>query len=325
MVRSPVILFAARAALFVALQCGICAMLVRLTYRSNQDGYMSATIDKHARLDALRGERRLFVAGGSASAFGFDSGAIEAATGRKVVNVGLHAELGLPFILAEAESAVVPGDVVWLSPELHLFNKQWEVTEVLCACLCARPAGVADLRHAPLKPLLDHGPQQFAGHVVRAAVRWLRDGGPATLGLYRRSAFDERGDFVAHVGRQPVRPLDLKGDGSTQPEDRFRASLATLRRVVRACEQKGAEVRIVLPPVHEEVFRRSGGNVEEVVAALEREFPGRLIEGLAAAVEPDDHFFDTSLHLTREAATARTKRLLSAAGLAGGEASGAAR
>jgi hypothetical protein len=295
-----------------------------LTYRSNQDGYMAATIDKHARLDAIRGQRRLLVAGGSASVFGFDSGEIEAATGRKVANVGLHAELGLPFILAEAESAVGPGDVVWLSPELHLFNKQWEVTEVLCAWLCARPAGLAYLRHAPLKPLLDHGPQQFAGHVVRAAVKRLREGA-AALGLYRRSAFDERGDFVAHVGREPVRPLDLSGYSSTQPEDRFRASLATLRRVVRACEQKGAEVRIVLPPVHEEVFRRSGKNVEEVVAAIEREFPGRLIEGLSAAIEPDDHFFDMSLHLNREAATARTKRLLAAAGLAGGEASGAGR
>jgi hypothetical protein len=114
MVRSPVILFAARAALFVALQCGICAMLVRLTYRSNQDGYMAATIDKHARLDALRGERRLFVAGGSASAFGFDSGAIEAATGRKVVNVGLHAELGLPFILLGLLFRQAAGTLAWV-------------------------------------------------------------------------------------------------------------------------------------------------------------------------------------------------------------------
>ena len=71
MLRSPVVVFAARAALFLALQCGICAALVPLAYRHERAGYMAATIDKHARLDAQRGARRLFIAGGSSAAFGF--------------------------------------------------------------------------------------------------------------------------------------------------------------------------------------------------------------------------------------------------------------
>jgi len=320
MLRSPVVVFAARAALFLALQCGICAALVPLAYRREQRDYLAATIDKHARLDAQRGARRLFIAGGSTAAFGFDSAAIEAATGRAVTNLGLHAALGLPFILAEAESAAGPGDVVWLSPEFHFYWREPALSEEMWAYLCARPAGFADLRYEPVKTLLDHGPFQFAGHVARAVVPWLRFGTKPAGKLFARASFEEHGDMVAHVGEQPTRPLKLETDVAPIDENRLRASLRLLTWVVRSCEEKGAEVRIVLPALHEEVVRGFGGRVERVVAELERAFPGQVIGDAGSVAEPDDHFFDTPLHLTREAAKARTQRVLAAAGIVGGEA-----
>lgn len=316
MPRSPIVGFAARAALFVALQCGICAALMPAAFRHERGGYLAATIDKHARLEATRGERRLLEAGGSAAAFGFDSAAVERATGRKTTNLALHAGLGLPVILAEAESAAGPGDVVWLSPEFHFYWIDPALSEELWAYLVARPAGLVDLRHVPVKTLLDHGPFQFAGHVARAAVKWLRKGEAPKGPLYARSAFEEHGDFVGHVGREPPRPLDLYADGSPLPEAKLQRALATLERVVRGIETKGAEARIVPPALHEEVFRGFGGRVERVLAELERRFPGRVIGDVGLVPAPDDHFFDTPLHLTREAAVARTQRVLEAAGAA---------
>jgi hypothetical protein len=310
MLRSPLVVFAARAAVFVALQCGICAALVPLAFRHERGNYMAAAIDKHARLEATRGERRLIEAGGSAAAFGLDSAVVERATGRKATNLALHAALGLPFILAEAETAAGPGDVVWLSPEFHFFWNDPDLSEVMWAYLVARPAGLLDLRYVPVKTLLDHGPFQFAGHVVRAAVKGLRTGAASPAGLYTRKAFDERGDFVAHAGRTWPRPLDVAADPSPLPEAKLRRALATLERAVGGIEAKGAEARIVLPALHEEVVRGLGGRVERVVAELEQRFPGRVIGDMALVPWPDADFFDTPLHLTREAAAARTKRLL---------------
>jgi hypothetical protein len=318
MLRSPVVVFAARAAVFVALQCGICAALVPLAFRHERGGYLAAAIDKHARLEATRGERRLIEAGGSAAAFGFDSAAVERATGRKATNLALHAALGLPFILAEAESAAGPGDVVWLAPEFHFYWIDPALSEEMWACLVARPAGLLDLRYVPVKTLLDHGPFQFAGHVVRMAVKGLRTGAASPDGLYTRRSFDEHGDFVAHVGRPRPRPLDLSAIPSPLPEAKLRRALATLELVVGGIEAKGAEARIVLPALHEEVVRGLGGRVERVGEELQRRFPGRVIGDVGLVPGPDADFFDTPLHLTREAATARTKRLLEAAG-AGGE------
>ena len=42
-------------------------------------------------------------------------------TGRRCVNMGLFAGLGLPFMFGEARDGLRPGDVVVLSPEYHFY------------------------------------------------------------------------------------------------------------------------------------------------------------------------------------------------------------
>lgn len=312
---SDIFRFASRAVLFVALQCGIAAALVPLAARRGQEGYLAATLDKHARLDALRGRRRLFIVGGSTGAFGFDSAAVERATGREVVNLAIHVGLGQPVILAEGESAAGPGDEIWLSTEFQFLWREPTLTEELWELLCARPAAWWDLRLIPVKTLLDHGPFQFLGHVTRRAWQWVRQGTESPRGLYHRSGFDERGDYVGHAGREPPRPLSGRWlEGAPLPESSFRAGLARLQRVVRTCEAEGATVRIVLPVMEQEAFDKSRPELERVVAELERLFPGRVVGGVDDVPVPNKSCFDTPLHLTREAAIERTRAVLTRAG-----------
>src|SRR5262249_12127288 len=53
-------------------------------------------------------------------AFGLDSAVIERHTGRRVVNMGLYAGLGVPFMLDEARAGARRGDVVVIALE-HFF------------------------------------------------------------------------------------------------------------------------------------------------------------------------------------------------------------
>jgi hypothetical protein len=315
MFRSPIVRFAARAALFVALQAAIAAALLPLAARRGQEGVLAVVRDKHARLRAARGRPRLFIAAGSSGSFGFDSTAIERATGRETTNLAIHAGLGMPYIVAEAESAAGPGDEVWLAPEFNFLWQEPSLTEELWALLCARPAGVRDLRYVPVKTLLDHGPFQFLGHVARRAWQWARSGVERSRGMYVRSSFDERGDFVGHVGREPVRPLtDMSLGDVPLPEATLRAGLAVLERGVRGCEARGATVRIVLPPLHEELVRSARPDLERIVAELERRFPGKVVGTLDDVAVPDAWCFDTGHHLVREAARERTRQLLAGLG-----------
>jgi hypothetical protein len=64
---------------------------------------------------------RWFLVGGSSVLFGFQSDIIERATGEKVVNLGLHAELPLKFQLWQVERHARAGDTVLLAEELWNF------------------------------------------------------------------------------------------------------------------------------------------------------------------------------------------------------------
>ena len=61
---------------------------------------MAAIIDKHAHADSIKAGK-IILAGGSNLAFGIDSKQLEETLGMPVVNLGLHAGLGLHFILEE--------------------------------------------------------------------------------------------------------------------------------------------------------------------------------------------------------------------------------
>lgn len=309
MLQSPVSIFAARAGLFAALQCGICAAIFPLAFQP--DGYMSSTIDKHARLAATGGQPRFVLAGGSATAFGIDSRQIEDATGRKATNLAIHAGLSLPVIVSEMASAVRPGDLVWVALEFDLFWSEPMLRNENWAVICARPQAAADLRWIPAKTLLDQGPFQFARHVGRGALKRFLDTTSGESTIYTRGGFNERGDFVGHEGKHPVRPLrDMRDDASPVPEQTRRTSMQLLQRAVQECERKGAEVHILLPPLHADAVRGLRPRIEAVVADLERLFPGRLLGTIDDSALPDRYFYDTVYHLTPEAAAERTRRLL---------------
>ncbi|HPG73671.1 MAG TPA: hypothetical protein PLM49_05215, partial [Bacteroidales bacterium] len=64
---------------------------------------MAAIIDKHKRIDSIKSPKIIF-AGGSNLPFGIDSKMIQDSLHTPVVNLGLHAGLGLDFMLNELQN-----------------------------------------------------------------------------------------------------------------------------------------------------------------------------------------------------------------------------
>jgi len=91
-------------------------LLLQAPPSRSQDEYVAALIDKDELLGSTLGPRFLFV-GGSNLAFGLDSTMVEEAAGLPVVNCGLHANLGLQFMLNRARIHLTEGDIVVLCPE----------------------------------------------------------------------------------------------------------------------------------------------------------------------------------------------------------------
>ncbi|WP_049557456.1 hypothetical protein [Limnoraphis robusta] len=76
--------------------------------------------EKIERSSQIKGSKRILIVGGSGTHFGIDALQIEQQVGIPVVNMGLHAGLGLNTILASVASEIRPGDIVLLIPEYGL-------------------------------------------------------------------------------------------------------------------------------------------------------------------------------------------------------------
>src|SRR5258708_4717199 len=87
--------------------------------KSCQTSFMAAMIDKHNRLNSIKGPRLIFV-GGSSTAFGMNSEGIQKKMKMPVINMAIIAGLGLDFILNETAAEMREGDIVVLSPEYYL-------------------------------------------------------------------------------------------------------------------------------------------------------------------------------------------------------------
>lgn len=75
---------------------------------------------KIAAANRAQGSRVLIVAGSNAM-FGIDSGQLEAYWNRPVINLGVNAGLGLPYILDVSKRIARPGDVILMPMEYALY------------------------------------------------------------------------------------------------------------------------------------------------------------------------------------------------------------
>src|SRR5688572_22268053 len=120
--------------LFMAIQIVI-AMAVLWSYRRQyppQQNFLAASIDKQALLRTQTPPRLIFI-GGSSMAFGVDSARIAEACGRHPVNMGLHAALGLKFMLSEVKPHIQSGD--WIDRKSTRLNSSHSQISYAVFCL----------------------------------------------------------------------------------------------------------------------------------------------------------------------------------------------
>jgi len=90
------------------------------TSLKNSDDYLYAMIKKHRAAEESASPKIVFI-GGSNLPFGLNSERISDETKMPVVDMGLHAGLGLKFMLEEAKPYIRKGDIVILVPEYQQF------------------------------------------------------------------------------------------------------------------------------------------------------------------------------------------------------------
>jgi hypothetical protein len=288
---------------FLAAQL-LVAFAVQATYHRvlGEGHYLAAFADK-ARLLETTPPPRVLLVGGSSLAFGVNSAAIARVFGRPVVNLGLHAGLGLELMLSQAERALGPGDLVVVSPEYVILGEGLPLDSItVWQQVATVPGSVRDLPLSAWPRLLDDGlmlPRQR----LNALWDYSRYGRPGSL--YWREGFNSQGDFVGHLEK------------GTQEAGGQRVGVPTVEAAGDACERlarfarfaraRGAEVVVTPPPIPEDDRELQAEARARLWQAVGQRAGLTVIED---AVIPRALFFDSGYHLAREGRRRRTAAIV---------------
>jgi hypothetical protein len=282
---------------------------------------LAAMIDKHAAVAAS--PARLLIVGGSSAAFGVDSERISRELSVPVVNLGLHAGLGLDFMLQEVAAVATRDDLVILCPEAML-SREGEYKLKRLAQSLYPASGAYFTRDLNLDAAISI--ERFKDRLELFRQIWLqpstgngatkqsiagRDARPQMsenalhAWTYTRSAFTPFGDHVAHTDEQNRRPLS-------------RELLAAYRRWdgIAAMNEFSmgfcGDVFFYHAPLLEDSVAEDLSFPAMYQASLDRDLRIRQLNTFSDSLFPLDSFFDSCLHLNGAARQEHTRRLIAA-------------
>ncbi|QEH39768.1 hypothetical protein [Chitinophaga sp. XS-30] len=269
--------------------------------------YVGAIVAKHNRLESLTG-RRIILAGGSNLAFGIDSKRIEDEIKIPVVNLGLHAGLGLDFILNELKSVVTEGDIVFLSPEYYAGKGRYNLQ--MASAGYFPPANsyfernlLYDLKHF-FDRKFDNMKVNKTFLVTQLMSKVL--GRQPSKSVYANTSFNTYGDVVAH--------LKMKAPPSLNDRNRLAYDYWDgIEKINEASEKimlNGADIFFLYPCYAQSAYTLNRETLSDLDVDLRRDLRIPILNSPHQLVYPDSLFFDTVYHLNKTGRDLRTTKLL---------------
>jgi hypothetical protein len=258
------------------------------TYKESYDidnDYMAAIIDKHERLGNIS-TRRIILVGGSNLAFGINSESIQKKLEISVVNLGLHAGLGLDFMLNEASSIVKKNDIIILSIEYPLFDiSSYADRELVNHTIAIYPEAASYIK-STFNEFLKKEYKNFK-RVFHKKEKIKIDS------LYNRKSFNQFGDIIAHLKRR--NSISFSGESKMSP---IRLNSKVLISFYNKCCEVGAIVCISFPPYPESEYEKN----KYVIKNLENQISTKLsflprLDSPERLVLNDSCFYNTVYHL----------------------------
>jgi len=265
--------------------------------------YEAAILDKHRLLASSMPPRIIFI-GGSNLAFGLDSKMIEKGLGVRTINMGLHAGLGLRYMLFEIKPFVGRGDVVVVIPEYEqFFDSAYDGGDELAYVAMRFPETRRYLTSWKQYRTIILG----SSYAFRGSIYNLLTGSRFNCSVaYRRDAFSDCGDSIGHLDKEPFHKEIQRG----WSEGRInREAIDGLNDVNAYVEVRGGKVFFIYPAVEEKQYKLSEKQLNMLSDCLARELKIRILGKPLDYVFPEDHFFDTVYHLNCRGRAERTVKI----------------
>lgn len=297
--------FLAKSALFLIMVLTVLGLaLFFIPNNKIPDGSLFASYDKHQRLSSLPSPKIILV-GGSNLPFGVKSQMIEDAMGMPVIDMGLHAGLGLNFILSEVEKDIHEGDWVVLSPEYHHFlsESMFNGEDVLAALLFdVNRDCIQYVKPGQWLALFPDICLYSSKKIVNISSQKVDD----FEELFTRESFNMYGDEVAHYG---LSSTIHSGEKPALKDGVYARAIGRVSKFRDYVQSRGARFFLVACPYPETQYALDERVITEIVKSVSAAGLSFLIEP-QACLFPDSLMFNSFFHLSGEGAEIRTEQLV---------------
>ncbi len=287
-----------------------CISLAALFFWPPADDYMKGHAAKVGRLESL-GSPKIVLVGGSSVAMSVDSQMIEQAFGMPVVNMGMHAGIGLRLMLDEVVPHLGQGDQLLIVGEYPHLTGILNGETGLIRLVRAEPGLVMEFSSPEQWVSLA---RNLPGRIKQRIRKWLlesgggvnvEDPGEETM---NRSGFNKQGDLISHLGKKSPGIGKHRAIQSDSIEI-DREAMRYLEQRAQLIRQRGAGICWVFPPIPQ----RDGFEYSDFLERVDYEL--RTVQGLTVLGKPQgslyskEEFYNTSYHLAEKARGDYTKYL----------------
>jgi hypothetical protein len=295
--------------LFVALLLSALVFsLLFLKDKSACDTILGAIRDKNESLKKMDGGKIIFL-GGSNLSFGLNSKEVSEAFQRPVINMGVHAGVGLEYIVNSSKPFVKENDIVVLAPEYENFYSDnfYGEMELVSSVFDVHAEGKQYIGAKQWIFLLQYVPV-YAAKKIRNIVGLSFSKADTSVNIYHRRSFNSYGDAFLHWSlpdQDFACARKLKGKEHTNPE--VIGFVADLKKYVTERKAK----LIILPPVMEQ---QSFLNMEEVIRKIESDLKSAevaFVSDPAAYSYNRKYFFNSYYHTNKKGVDLRTAQVIS--------------
>ena len=291
--------------------------IVNTIFPHEEDGYYREYFDK---IDKLKNEDRepsLILLGGSNVAFGFNTQTLEDSLNVPVINMGLHAGIGLNFIVDDCLRYLKPHDMLVLFPEYtHFYDNYAYGERVLSSLFLLRPFYVSKvLNYREFFQIIKCLPLSLNENISIWVHNHIHpEASPTEIFVYKKSAFNSYGDVIAHwVPWAKELPQDFVDENHLPTNKNMKLNKAYIEHLeiqLEKLREKEISVIIIPPVLAKSQYVYNKKSIEHIYKYLQAKFD--VISCCPEDMAYDNSlFFGTVYHLNQKGAEKHTRHVIS--------------
>jgi hypothetical protein len=275
--------------------------------KASQSSILGALPDKQSILQKIK-TKKIIIVGGSNVSFGMDSKKLEEQFKESVVNMGIHAGLGLEFIINDIKPYIKKGDQIILIPEYEHFYTDdfYGEMELVSMVFDIEPNSKQLLNQKQWLHLLKYMPT-YSAKKIKNYIPSLLNNKTQIVDIYHRNSFNAYGDAYIHWGlpNQTYSSAPINS-GNEQINSDIIPFLKDFKLYV---QQQGATLYLFPPVIEQTSFDHQKLIITKIAEELKN-------NDIAFVSEPKNYCYDNTLffnsyyHLNKLGVDKRTQQVI---------------